>query len=632
MYNVNYAGLEMKCDPEKFELSVLLNGKTKRFCGIPKILITREGPSVSLATGKCESKEIHTGTGRGVRAVYSGMKIPEGHEDCSGITVTIDTVILHDGTLSYTADVRNEPQSGIYAIDLQYIAFGEEAGKGYTVLPRMQGILLDACSSDTINDGIFAGLIYQRDAYMPVMGQITGTDKPYGKGFGYAMIYDTPDDAYYIFEHKPGGDTLITPRFNESLGNIRYKRKLIYIFDEEMDFVKMAAFYRKYLEERGKIVTLREKIARNPNVEYILDAPIIHTDIAINISKETPAYNWEHPEVNDRWVPFDKRAQQLEKLKKNGLEKAYIHLDGWGRDGYDSMHPDVFPPHERAGGAEGMKRLADKCRELGYVFGIHDQYRDYYANADSFDADNAVRNADGSNTYYCVWCGGKQTFLCESFALEYVKRNYAEFEKLGIDVRGSYLDVFSVVEEDECFHPDHLMTRKECAKYRQQCFSFLTSKGIIASSEETVDNIVPYIDLCHHAPYFVDDICNKSHLAGVPVPLFNLVWHDCIVTPWFTIWDNGFGFPDNYDILGLAYMNGGNVYWPIDGVSPEDEKTLRDGLDFFRKVGKSRLVNHELIDGNPRKRKSVFASEDGKTVTVYVDFDAEKDKMIKIEY
>ncbi len=39
----------------------------------------------------------------------------------------------------------------------------------------------------------------------------------------------------------------------------------------------------------------------------------------------------------------------------------------------------------KAGGWEGMKRLADACREIGYILTLHDQYRDYYVDAPSYD-------------------------------------------------------------------------------------------------------------------------------------------------------------------------------------------------------------------------------------------------------
>jgi hypothetical protein len=126
-----------------------------------------------------------------------------------------------------------------------------------------------------------------------------------------------------------------------------------------------------------------------------------------------------------------------------------------------------------------MKRLSETTRALGYIFGIHDQYRDYYYDAPSFDFNNAVENIDGSHHYETTWYGGPQTLLCATLAEQYVRRNYAEFKRLGIEIEAAYLDVFSVVNMDECFNPEHPMTREQCAAARNACFELLNDVGLI---------------------------------------------------------------------------------------------------------------------------------------------------------
>ena len=50
----------------------------------------------------------------------------------------------------------------------------------------------------------------------------------------------------------------------------------------------------------------------------------------------------------------------------------------------------LFRSGPEQGGWEGLRRLADTCDELGYLFAVHDQYRDFYFNAASFDDDFAI--------------------------------------------------------------------------------------------------------------------------------------------------------------------------------------------------------------------------------------------------
>lgn len=99
------------------------------------------------------------------------------------------------------------------------------------------------------------------------------------------------------------------------------------------------------------------------------------------------------------------------------MDQLYLHLDGWGQPGYDNQHPDYLPPCKEAGGWEGMKELSDTMRELGYMFGVHDQYRDYYMDAPTYDTDNAAMSVDGTLFELARWAGGRQNFLCASLAL-----------------------------------------------------------------------------------------------------------------------------------------------------------------------------------------------------------------------
>lgn len=615
-YEIHFADVTLTSAPEAFLTSVTVEGKTREFTGTP-FLRLKSGEEIGFDKAVCRSFPIRTGTTEGVRAVFEDFPLPERFK---GLKVTLDTEILTDGFLRVSVLTENEPEDGLAAIGLQPLAFGAKKGTGYTVLPRMQGVILPAECEETPLEGHYEGIVFERNAYMPLFGQVTDASD-FGKGFGCAAIFETPYDARYLFDHDPGSDTLITPLFVTSLGRIGYKRSMLYKFETACDYTRIAKIYRTYLKERGIFRSLREKIERTPAVAGLLGTPVVHTDIAVHISPDSYYYHKEQPEKNDHFTTFAKRADDLRRLREMGVEKAYLHLDGWGNHGYDNLHPSPFPPFEAAGGAEGMKALSETCRELGYTFGIHDQYRDYYYDAPDFDMDNAVQNEDGSHPYCDVWYGGKHTWLCSKLAPEYVRRNYDHFNALGIRIDGTYLDVFSVVFLDECFNPHHRATREDCAKARRECFELLNARNIITSSEETVDCMVPSIALCHHSPFYIGDAGKEGEIVGIPIPLFNLVWHDSMVIPWDT--DNDWGYlPNGYDALGLAYLNGGTTYLPLDS---DEEKIARleKVWALHKQIGDRELLRHELVGGDPKLQRSVFKGPDGE-ITITVDFHAEK--------
>lgn len=596
-FTLTASRLTLTGSPSDFRYTVTLpSGAKWEMTGTPRIRFS-DGREIPFPAPASEER-TSTGTYDGIRARYEGF---------AGSEIAVTThVMLERATGDLYFEIRID---GDRAGEIDFAAypapfdFGAEPGHGYTVLSRMQGTLVPA--GDPIPCA--GGTIFERDAYMPLYGQVRD-------GSGYAAIYDTPYDAKYAAD----GDR-IEVRWIPSLGEMRYARRMLFRFREPCDHNVIAKCYRAYVKERGQLVTLREKAARNPNVERLLGCPVIHAGIAVHISPESDYYEKDHPENNDYYTSFDTRAEQLRALKKKGLEKAYTHFDGWGHHGYDNLHPSPFPPHEEAGGTDGMRRLADTCRELGYIFGIHDQYRDYYYDGPDFSLDEAIENADGSHPYCSVWYGGPHSFLCSARAVEYVRRNYAEFERLGIGVEAAYLDVFSVVELDECFSKEHPATRRDCAENRRHCLDILTDRGIIPSSEEILDCILPSQVLCHHAPFFTSDLGGRNSKAlGIPIPLLNLVYHDCAVIPWIGLPGErgGWGIPGNDSAYLHAILCGDPVYCPIDA-NEEQIAAVKTACASSERLAYMEMVKHEFVDGNPRRQRAFFS--DG-TVTE-VDFD-----------
>lgn len=66
----------------------------------------------------------------------------------------------------------------------------------------------------------------------------------------------------------------------------------------------------------------------------------------------------ETPELNKVVKPFRHVTDYVKELQQHGLEKVYIHLDGWAEPGYDNHHPDYNEPCEEAGGTQAMKEMA----------------------------------------------------------------------------------------------------------------------------------------------------------------------------------------------------------------------------------------------------------------------------------
>ena len=591
---------------EKQQIRLMPDGAIRAFDKVWQF-DSRSGPKLILADGteigfdQCDSVQTLpavTGLGSGVRTVYQGIPghpgfLFETEALCSGT----------DGHVDFTFSVQRE--EGVRLREVLYPAPLIAEGPGaYAMLNTMQGQLLPAeWPAEACAKLPFDGQMCSESAYMPWWGEVT----PEGS---YLAWVRSPWDAKYTVSHPAGGPNRIRVRHLPSLGRMHYQRTVSFWFlPGGSGYTDLCVLYRSLAEEEGAAVTLREKAQANENVHRLVGCCVMHTAGKTHVTPDSRYYNREQPEKNESFVPFAHWEERVRRLKAMGVSQLYLHQDGWGQPGYDNQHPDYLPPCRELGGWEGMKALSDTMAELGYLFGIHDQYRDYYLDAPTYSPDNACRSADGSIYGHAIWAGGKQNYLCTALAPAYVKRNFEQLLAAGIRLQATYLDVFTCNEADECDHPRHRMTRRECLAWRAKCFHYLTSRGIAPSSEEVNDWAMDSQVFCHWAPYLTG--------AAIPVPLFNLVYHDCVMIPWVMGTDT-WGIPEGTTGFLHCLLNGGMPYLSDTAEGEALQENIRQWRivsELHHRVAMEKMTAHRFLSADRQAQQTEFS--DGTRVTVW---------------
>jgi hypothetical protein len=163
------------------------------------------------------------------------------------------------------------------------------------------------------------------------------------------------------------------------------------------------------------------------------------------------------------------------------------------------------------------------------------------------------------------------------------------------------------------------MTREQCMRARSRCLAHLSSRGIIPSSEETLGCLMDTQVLCHHAPFYTSNLGAPDALpVGVPIPLFNLVYHDCVVIPWGGLKGSygGWGIPGNDSAYLYAWLNGNPPYCPLHATE-EQIRDVQAACASAERLAKQRMVKHEFLDGGYRKQRTLW--EDGTVVEIDPD-------------
>ena len=66
----------------------------------------------------------------------------------------------------------------------------------------------------------------------------------------------------------------------------------------------------------------------------------------------------------------------------------------------------------------------------------------YYFDAKTYDPEFSMISPEGKKPDFCRWAGGWQTYICASQSPLYLRRNFTELFRQGIQLEGTYLDVF----------------------------------------------------------------------------------------------------------------------------------------------------------------------------------------------
>src|SRR5215813_2197499 len=430
------------------------------------------------------------------------------------------------------------------------------------------------------------------------------------------IIIETPDDAAYQFSHPAGGPTVIGPCWRAQLGRFGYLRTARMCFFSEGNYVAMAKRYRRYARDTGLFVSLQEKIARTPNVANLIGTPQTRVSILRNLKAESDRYDTKDPSKNYALTSFDDRARQLRELKATGVERVLVFVSGWPHLGYDRQHPDSLPPPEQAGGWDGMKRLVETCRDLGYPVIFHDQYRDYYLDAPSYNEQFAVHEEDarlppqqfpgsrfgdskqGQIPLMRHWDGGPQAYLNARFQLGHLLKNYRLLFDHGIRTQGIYIDVIGYVPPDEDFNSQHPTTHTDAMRGQAAMLNWSRGNLGIVATEAGSDWVLPYVDTVNQS---------GGGSKAILVPLYNLVYHDAVIV--------SFSARDEESLLqGILF--GGVPELPImqNVVSEKTRMLMKQMAALHKRVGLLEMTNHEFLDDKYRKERTTFA--DGTTVTV----------------
>jgi hypothetical protein len=385
------------------------------------------------------------------------------------------------------------------------------SGKGmFLILPVNEGISYPA------DDAALAPMWYHlyggHGLCMPWYGLTDGRR-------GVMTLVETPNDAAVKIP-RLGGLLHLAPQWVPEKVRFGSSRKIRYVFFDDGGYVAMAKRYRDHARTTGLLKTLAEKRRVNPNVDLLLGAANIWCwdSNPVAIVRDLQSAGIQR-------ILWSNRAQPEALRQMNALSVLTSRYDIY----QDLMDPAVFPK----------------------LHGVHADWtteawpRDITLGPDGKAIPGwGVKGKDGQ-WHHCA-------VLCDRQALAYARRRIPPELKTH-PYRCRFIDTTTAAPWNECYSPDHPMTRSESRRFKMDLLRFVSEEcGLVTGSETGHDAAVPVVHyfegMLSLGPYRVPDAGRDMSriLDDVPprvakfqtghfyrLPLWELVYHDCVVAQWY---------------------------------------------------------------------------------------------------
>jgi hypothetical protein len=429
-------------------------------------------------------------------------------------------------------------------------------------------------------------------------------------GSGWMCILETPDDASMNAFKGEDGLWRAGPSWDLSRGGFAYQRRARYVFFERGGHVAMCKRYRAHAKQSGLLKTFSAKVKERPGIDLLIGAANI--------------WNWD---------AGDGKVELVKEMQAAGMDR--ILWSGGGKGG------EIAAMNALKGVLTGRydiyQDIMDPAR-YGEVAWVHG---DWVPEAFPQDINHAapgvlrqgweVERKDGKGRIACA-------VICDSKALPYARKRIAE-ELREKPYGARFLDTTVAAPWFECYHPDHPMTRSQSREWKMKLLDLVSREfGLVCGSETGHDASVPFCDyfegMLSLGSYRVHDAGRDMmrKLDVVPpqitryqvgekyrLPLWELVYHDCVVAQWY--WGD-------YNNKLPAVWRKRDLFNALYGTPPMYMFTMRDWREnkqafvasyqvaqpVSRATGYSEMVDHLVLSPDRSVQQSRFAN--GVAVTV----------------
>jgi len=239
-------------------------------------------------------------------------------------------------------------------------------------------------------------------------------------------------------------------------------------------------------------------------------------------------------------------ARIMQRMIDYGLTDSLMTLHVWQRWGYDYRLPDIYPPDPGLGSLDEMNRMGEVCNPHGIPWGLHDNYIDFYPDANGYSYDHICFTEHGQPIKAWINEGrDAQSYRWRpDRIMPFVKRNL-KLIKARIKPTHYFIDVFTSINMFDFYdQAGQFHSFLETRQHWGDTFRWIQDEldGAVTTSEAGDDQLTGWLDGAD---------CQHLVLSAVPRE-FNttLPCADWERTPWFDA-----VLHDKFSLHGVGYSS-----------------------------------------------------------------------------
>jgi len=294
----------------------------------------------------------------------------------------------------------------------------------------------------------------------------------------------------------------------------------------------------------------------------------------------------------DQWGgDYGKAAEGVERAAAYGLTHSVFVKHVWQRWGYDYRLPEIYPP---AHGLEAFRAMPEACARHGILFAPHDNYIDFYPDAEAYSYDHIIFNRDGTPQRAWYNKGRKAQsyrWLPHAF-MPWLKENM-RLMRNGFQPTSLFIDVFSAMPPIDYYdRSGRFYTRERTAEEWGRAFDVsrrILGRGAPMLSEAGHDGLVGALD-GGQADHYDAEQWGVRGAAACRTP-----WHDMATHGSFVLLAGGLGH--RYGNRDEAHTYGTDDY--LSNTVMGGRNPMCDG-PFSRRAVMTYWLLHDVCDALAR--------------------------------